>query len=137
MNRIPIPLIIAVLLISCTLFMQADREYEYKLYENDTYIDSFEAVSPGLYEFTFYSDEAVDVVFFNNREDAFLFADSGEVYSESIIYPFMFKSVVYFSEDVFIYDPAVMYFVVDNTDNLSAGSIETNIKIYAYYYKED
>ncbi|MFO8062656.1 MAG: hypothetical protein R6U31_06995 [bacterium] len=137
MNRITIPLIAVSILISCTLLMQAEKEYEYKLYENDTYIDSFDAVSPGLYEFTFYSDETVDVVFFDNREDALLFADSGEVYSESVMYPLMFKSVVYFSEDIFIYDPAVIYFVVDNTDNLSAGSIATNIKLYAYYHKED
>ncbi len=129
-----IAVIIVIMMLSCcSIFDKPVYEFEADVAYNDMDVDSDLIEEAGLYEFRFYSDARLDVMFFSMREGMTLFADSGLLYSEALFYPLFRESTDYFYEQAFIYDDArTLYFIVDNTGYLSGpvSSASYDIEIY-------
>ena len=129
-------LFLLILFLSCTLFQTSLMEYSDSIEISNMYIDSVIIDSAGYYQFEYYSDYNMDIIFFNTHEGMDLFINNDELYSEYVYYPLIFINTTYFLQDVFIYEPKTLYFIIDNSYNLTDPEEESNFTLKVFLKEE-
>ncbi len=136
MNKNFFIIIFLFIIISCTLFETPIIEYSDFIKESSIYIDSMIIDSTGYYQIEYYSDYNMDVIFFDDYEGIELFTDSNELYSEMVFFPLMFTNTHYFLQDVFIYEKKTLYFIIDNSYNLTYPEDASNFTLKVFKKEE-